>query len=241
MKRALTPKPARKRAVSRRSVPGAFIALIGVTLSVSSCQGSYELERDEPCRQAGFAIASRNQACNGDADHANALYERFVDEYLCSVSELSQDAFRCAYNINALDCKEVASKGDDLNGYLSANGCSQILLRKDGEPIPGANSITATPICADLVFRLAVFESACRTEPANALYQLIAADLGTDHTCNISAKQGDLDTCFADLDSKRCIDFGIAREFRIRRQPASPSCPSRRRRHEALARLLCAG
>lgn len=219
MRRTLTPKPARKHERFGRSIARALLAFAGVTLS-ASCQGSYEMDRDEPCRQAGFAIASRNQACNGDADHANALYERFVDEYLCSVSHLSQDAFRCAYNINALDCQEVATKGDDLNGYLSANGCGSILLSKDGKPIPGGNAITATPTCADLVWRLAVFESACRNEQPDAISQLIAADLRTDHECNVDAAEGDLDTCFADLDGKRCIDFGIAREL----LDSTPSC-----------------
>ncbi|MCA9640467.1 MAG: hypothetical protein KC492_07205 [Myxococcales bacterium] len=210
--------------MNRHRAPGSALVLLGVALGVSSCQGSYEMERDEPCRQAGFAIASRNQACNGDADHANALYERFVDEYLCSVTKPSQNAFRCAYNINALGCEEVAAKGDDLNGYLSANGCGVILKRKDGTPIPQAGGgVTATPLCASLVLRLAEFESACGdNEPPGDLSLLIASDLTTDHECAANATPAELATCLSALDGKRCIDFSIAREL----LDATPSCDS---------------
>ncbi|MEZ4227568.1 MAG: hypothetical protein R3B89_00300 [Polyangiaceae bacterium] len=229
MKLPLPPKPARKHSwltLGRAGIVGALA--FGAGLFLLGCPGSYELDSDEPCRQAGFAIASRNQACSGDADRANALYERFVDEYACAVSKPTQADFRCAYNVNALDCQRVETLGDDLSGYLAARGCILILQRKDGEPMPleglgpdGLNPLTRSRRCADVLWRLAEFESACGdAERPIDLYVLIAADLEPDHRCDEGASEADLASCLRDLNGKRCVDFAIARDL----LSATPSC-----------------
>ncbi len=41
----------------------------------------YDIEPDEPCRQAGFSIASRTFACTGDDALANDRYRRFSAAY----------------------------------------------------------------------------------------------------------------------------------------------------------------
>ncbi len=177
------------------------------------------MEPDEPCRQAGFAIASRTQACTGDADRANALYERFVEEYACRIGKLNKQQYRCAYNVNALDCQQVETFGDDIQQYLTEEGCYQILSRKDGTPMPVKGdaalvALTTDAECSQVVFRLAELESACGSggDPAD-YFLLIATDLALDHSCQEGASASDVAACLADLDQVRCIDFSVGEEL----------------------------
>lgn len=227
MKRVLTPKPTWKfRTTKRRRVTSLFLFAPAAPILLVGCPGSYDMELDEPCRQAGFAIASRHQACTGDADAANALYERFVDEYACTVAKLSKDDYRCAYNLNALDCQAVEALRDDLPGYLTEFGCIQILRRKDGAPMPlrssdgTLNPLTTDAECAAVALRLAEFEAACGGGSASDLYFLIVSDLAQSYSCSESATDADVNTCRTDLDELRCIDFSIARDL----LEATPSC-----------------
>lgn len=104
-------------------------------LPAAACQ-TYDVDSAEPCRQAGFSIAARTQACTGDADLANARYERFVDQYRCLVKDARVPDFQCAVDVNAVVCTEALAFGDDLDKWLeTSKSCSVVLVHADGTPV----------------------------------------------------------------------------------------------------------
>lgn len=130
-------------------------------LLVVACAGRFDIESDEPCRNAGFAISSRIHSCTGDHDRSNERYERFAKNYLCTVAGTPQAAdFACAAEINDYDCDTVESLGDDLDEWLARRSCSEILTRSDGTLLDAAASFD-DPRCNDLAEPLAVRFAGC--------------------------------------------------------------------------------
>jgi hypothetical protein len=118
-------------------------ATLGLLL-LGACSGIQPMPADQPCREAGYAIAARTFACTEDAELSNARYERFEAEYVCVPIDLAEapenpanfpedDYFHCAYAIDGLSCDEVLRRGDDLDAWLRAsNACPYVVQRRDG-------------------------------------------------------------------------------------------------------------
>ena len=112
-------------------------------LVAAACAPTYDMDAAEPCRQAGFSIAARTQACTGNADLANARYDKFVSEYRCLVKDARVPDFQCAVDVNALDCMAAAESGDDLDKWLTRSKyCSNVLVHADGTPVGTATNDT---------------------------------------------------------------------------------------------------
>lgn len=116
----------------------ALIALFG-------CGPILPMEPDQPCMEAGYAIASRTFDCTGDGDLANARMEAFLDHFDCVEIDITQapaepnfddtvNHFHCAYAIDALTCEAVESLGDDIAAWLSVSpSCPYVVEAADGE------------------------------------------------------------------------------------------------------------
>ncbi len=104
----------------QRRIGASSFSLLAALLAITACDAEPDdLPADESCKQAGYAIANRTFACEGDEDLANDRYERLMDQYRC----LGNDGFSCAKGILELTCDNVASAGDDLSVWLSLASC----------------------------------------------------------------------------------------------------------------------
>jgi hypothetical protein len=87
------------------------------------------VEDDQPCREAGYAIARRTEECTGDRELANARYERFETEWVCiptppddpDLAPIAADLYGCAGTISSLSCDVVEELGDDLARWLGVD------------------------------------------------------------------------------------------------------------------------
>lgn len=107
------------------------LLLVGV-----GCKASWPLEGDAPCEHAGFAIASRVQACTGDGAAANQAFERFRRDTTCLLpagGKPRAEQFDCAVDLAALDCTTVEAAGLDWTLWLGGTACDA-LLEWDGGP-----------------------------------------------------------------------------------------------------------
>ena len=126
----------------RRWMPGGGLVLAG-------CASLHALPPEQPCLEAGYAIAARTYECTGDGELANDRYLTFRDDYRCvpipewhledgsvgahlegdsGLLELDPpDAFHCAFAIRQLPCELVADYADDLDQWLaSSNACDWV-------------------------------------------------------------------------------------------------------------------
>jgi hypothetical protein len=124
-------------------------------LSLAGCASLQALPPDAPCVEAGYAISRRTFECTGDAELANARFERYRREFECidlpkwsvdtgevtkfleaegSGAALSPpDYFHCAFAIELLPCELVAEYGDDLSRWLEgSNACAWIVEPRGG-------------------------------------------------------------------------------------------------------------
>jgi hypothetical protein len=108
------------------------LALVGL-VAPGGCGSVYDMEADEPCRQAGFSIAARTETCTNDADLANQRYETFRDRYRCTIGKATELDFLCSRGILQTPCEDVLRLGDDYDAWLGRDlRCSQIFVRGDG-------------------------------------------------------------------------------------------------------------
>jgi len=155
----------------------AFVApVVATALMLAPVLGAgcatYDIEPDEPCRQAGYSIASRTFACTGDDQLANARYRRFAGAYRCIAAEATPDTFYCSNALGDRTCAQVLADGDDLDAWLGAGaGCGQVLVRADGTPLPNASSepgsLDESPRCTQIVQAAALARAGC-SPPASA-------------------------------------------------------------------------
>jgi hypothetical protein len=94
---------------------------------------------DQPCQEAGFAIARRTEECTGDRELANARYEAFGRDWECietrpddpEFSGIAADLYGCAATITSLSCDTVDEFGDDLSLWLTVDpACGYIVEPK---------------------------------------------------------------------------------------------------------------
>lgn len=203
---------------------GRLAALLTAGSLLLMCDGTYAMDKAEPCRNAGYAIASRVHACTGDTERANQLYNRFAEELHCSISEPVATDFRCAYHINSYDCDQVEANGDDFDKWLNTGGCSNILRYASGDLVPtpavsdaGASVWSQDPECGDVLNALGELVIACNFNPLNQTPQQIIdeqlAELEQTHECALEAGARERDACIADLDAAICLEVGTRGSF----------------------------
>ena len=109
------------------------------------CQSLDAVDPEAPCLEAGYAIAWRTYDCTGDADLANARYERFAENYECIAIDYPEiDAegltllenaknpgnyFHCAFLIGELACELVDQYGDDIDQWLATSETCDLVVR----------------------------------------------------------------------------------------------------------------
>lgn len=133
----------------RRAWAGVGAAI--VVLAVPGCQSIDEMPGDQPCKDAAFGMASRTYECSGDAELANARYERFASEYKCiDVDPSSPDTgnyFHCSVAIGELTCEQVEQLGEDLDKWFAvSNACAYVIMHADGTRLgPAASADGGVP------------------------------------------------------------------------------------------------
>lgn len=102
------------------------------------CESVYDMDADEPCRQAGFAIAARTEACTNDGDLANRRYEALRDKYSCTITKATEADFLCSRALLESTCDDVAKQRDDYDAWFARHPrCGQIFARSDGSAPAG--------------------------------------------------------------------------------------------------------
>lgn len=123
-----------------RSLPGfvgvaACAGLVGCTL-VEPMPG------DQPCKEVGWAIASRTHDCTGDVALANDRHAAFDDRAECieweaddpALDEIgAEDLFSCAFTLRNLPCETIEALGDDFEAWLETDeACAYVVSLKGG-------------------------------------------------------------------------------------------------------------
>jgi hypothetical protein len=118
---------------------------------VAGCTGISDMPADEPCKNVGYAVASRTEACLGDGKLANARFTRFQGTYTCTVASPTEQDFTCAVAVNATTCEAVAANGETWDKWLLASpACGTIFRHKDGSPaVPetGDDAVSMNAVC----------------------------------------------------------------------------------------------
>jgi len=116
--------------------PLALVGLVG-------CPAMQELPPEQPCWEAGYAIAYVTEECTGDRARANALYEAFEDAYTCiphtpaedqAAGINPEDLYACAERIAAVSCETAEVYGDDLSQWMSVSDACAWVAEPNGAP-----------------------------------------------------------------------------------------------------------
>ncbi|MBI3203674.1 MAG: hypothetical protein HYZ29_19200 [Myxococcales bacterium] len=170
--------------------------IIAVALGLFGCGGLYDVESGEHCRQAGYSIAARIQACTQDDDRANQAYERFSDRYTCSGDPSSDASYGCAIDLNAVTCEEVAQWGDDLDRFIAETpSCHTVLGGWSGGGLP--NAAGCTPLAAALAPKVAT----CGQSSTNLPELVSSVQKALETTGCVS---GPTDDCMKELEALAC-------------------------------------
>ena len=110
-------------------------------LAPLACDSVTDMDAAEPCRQAGFSIAARTEACTKDASLANRRYEALRDRYRCAIQTPTEADFLCSRALLETSCEKVLAYGDDHAAWLGQSlRCLQILVPVVGGAAGGAGS-----------------------------------------------------------------------------------------------------
>lgn len=194
----------------KRNATLATSASAAALLLTQACNPIYEMPAEEPCRNAGFSIASRVQGCTGDADHANHLYEQFTSSYSCLVSQATIENFVCSDQILQISCDQVKTNGDSLDLWLSSKECASILAPRNAI---GASKTSDNPACLQ-IFDFVRQELALCLSPNQNGFPVGTPDLATfdeTYTCLAPLQAGNpqgpsLTTCATDLTNLPCAN-----------------------------------
>ena len=103
-----------------------MIRLLPVALAGCLLPNITPVDDDQPCQEAGFAIARRTEECTGDRELANARYAAFEADWRCiptpaddpEYTAIAADLYGCAATITSLSCDAIEEMGDDLSLWL---------------------------------------------------------------------------------------------------------------------------
>jgi hypothetical protein len=122
--------------------PKTLLVALLVALLLPGCLAMHELPPEQPCWEAGYAIAYVTEECTGDRELANARYEAFEAAYTCiphrpAADEEAgidpEDLYDCANRIASLSCETAKEFGDDLSQWMSVSGaCPLVAEAKAG-------------------------------------------------------------------------------------------------------------
>ena len=97
---------------------------------------------DQPCKEAGYAIASRTLSCTGNAELAQKRYNRFERDYACIEWQATdprfntefgpEDLFGCAFVLSNLPCALAYAYGNNLDFWLSATESCALVVELAG-------------------------------------------------------------------------------------------------------------
>jgi hypothetical protein len=111
-------------------------------LGLAGCLSPFitEVDDEQPCLEAGFAIARRTEECTGSRELANRRFHTFEREWACiptppddpELRDVAPDLYGCAATITTLSCDTVDEFGDDLGSWLGVDpACGYVV-----EPSP---------------------------------------------------------------------------------------------------------
>lgn len=115
--------------------------MAGAILSLGGCKLIEPMPSDQPCKEVGWAIASRTHDCTGDVALANDRYEAFRDAAECIEWEAddpaldavgAEDLFSCAFTIRNLPCETIDELGDDLGAWLEVDEACAWVVKLEG-------------------------------------------------------------------------------------------------------------
>jgi hypothetical protein len=113
--------------------------LLGLAALSAGCAVLQPVDPEDPCLEAGYAIAWITEVCSQSVELGNARYEQFDAEYQCvgrafDDPELEaagirvEDLYDCSFAIRQLPCEVVDDYGTDLASYLAVSeACTWIV------------------------------------------------------------------------------------------------------------------
>ena len=120
----------------------AQLALFVTIAMATSCLPIDPMPPDQPCLEAGYAIASRTLECTGNAKLSQDRYDAFRKEFTCIEWDVTdprlgldfgaQDLFGCAFVLSNLPCELVDEKGDDIEAWLLSTDTCALVVEMEG-------------------------------------------------------------------------------------------------------------
>jgi hypothetical protein len=113
----------------------------GLLLCLGGCFQPFitRVADDQPCIEAGYAIARRTEECTGDRELANERFHAFERAWKCiptppddpEFRDIAPDLYGCAATISSLSCDAVEEFGDDLWYWLGVDpACGYVVEEK---------------------------------------------------------------------------------------------------------------
>jgi len=113
-----------------------------VFAGLTGCSPIDPMPPDQPCREAGYAIANRTLTCSGNADLAQKRYDTFEKDYTCIEWKTTdprfnhefgpEDLFGCAYVLSNLPCELVDQYGNDIEAWLMTTDSCALVVELEG-------------------------------------------------------------------------------------------------------------
>lgn len=162
----------------------------------------YDVEDGEPCRQAGYSIASRLYTCTGDEARANEAYEQFHARYVCHGPAKRAESYACAVQLNRRSCEEAADLGADPDRWVASSSDCLALL---------SGIVTPNDDCRPLAEVIAPKIAAC-TVPRASFVAVLADALGelSHRRCVVSDTPYTLEACRGHVERASCDEVSPA-------------------------------
>jgi hypothetical protein len=197
---------------------------------IGSC--SHAADKDDACKNANYAIASRTQACTGDAALANQRYENVDSEYKCITADVDLPQYLCASAIDNLTCEQITVCGEDYDcWYAASSECALIFQHADGSALPTPQAgplspdLDASPACTEALQAMGARWGACIAAPFSLEQQIRDAFKGKFGCAGAIDSKTEDNLCLKEIPSVPCADGTIgqqqhATDFRN----GAPSC-----------------
>lgn len=120
---------------------GAGALLVGLAvIATAACDQIQPIDPEQPCLEAGYAIASRTHDCTGDAELANERYRAFEEQFDCIPRDVETDPFadlfRCSLILSQQTCAKTDELADELDAWLALSpACGLVIQNADGTPL----------------------------------------------------------------------------------------------------------